>query len=210
MSDENNQVSDQGNNISSASTEKDQFVHKKAFEDVSKDMHKFKAKLKDKEAYIAELEAKQTAIEEAALVESQQYKALFEKRNDEFERLKQEVDDRDRKYLEAVKKNALKNELGGSIKEEYLMHADMSSIQFSEGSTIDRDSLTAVANSFRQKYPELVPVIHSSNITGPSSPSNTTAGQTTLKPLSQLTIQEKKTLLASPELMNQYKAKGLL
>ena len=209
MSEQNNQVSDQGDISGGAADSKEQFVHKKAFEDVTKDMHKYKSALKDKQAYIAELEAKQAAIEESALAEKQQYKTLFEKRDAEFQRLQNEVEERDRKYLEAVKKNALKAELGNRIKDEYLVHADISSIQFSEGSTIDRDSLIAVANQFRQNHPELVPTMQQVQHTGMAPISNSTVGSN-LKPLSQMNETEKRTLLKNPALMEEYRKKGLL
>lgn len=207
MSEENSQVSNQADNASSASEE--QYVSKNAYEGVTKDMHKYKSKLKEREAYIAELEAQTRAAEEAALAEKQQYKELFEKRDAEFERLKQEREDERRAYLEGVKRQALKQELG-NIKDEYLVHADLSSIQFSDdGRTISRESIQDVANSFREKYPELIPVKNVKQPTGTAAPTDVSVSGD-LKPLSQMNYEEKRALMNNQELMDLYRSRGLI
>lgn len=210
MSEENSQVSDQTEQTAGSQSEKEQYVAKKAFEDVSRDMHKYKSKLKEKDAYTNELEARLKSIEEEKLAEKQQWEELYKKRDSELTELKHEIDERDRTYLEQVKRNALKNELGGKIKDEFLVHADLNGIQFTDSGTVDQDSLLNVANDFRGKYPEVIPTEAATQVTGTASPSNTTVSNSELKPLSQMTHEEKKALLNSPEMQAEYKAKGLL
>lgn len=210
MSEENNQVRDQVEQSSGADSETAKVVPKSAYEDVSKDMHKYKSKLREKEAYAAELEVRLNQIEESSLAEKQQYKELFEKRNAEFESLKHEVAEERNKYLRSVKRNALKNELGGKIKDEYLVHANLDSITFNEAGSVDPESLLNVANKFRETYPELIPASSSQNATGYAPPSNSTFSGQELKPLSKMSMEERKALLNSPEQMALYRSKGLI
>ena len=92
------------NQSGSAGEEKIDFVSKSAYEDVSKDMHKFKSKLRETQAYTNELESRLKALEEEKMAEQAQWKELFEKRNSEFENLQNQVEERDRRYMEAVKR----------------------------------------------------------------------------------------------------------
>lgn len=205
-------VSDQSQNDSVDEVKeegKSEFVSKKAYEDVSKDMHRFKSKAKEIQAYASELETRLKSIEEEKMQDQQQWKELFEKRTGELESLKREVQQRESQYLTAVKRNALKNELGGKIKDDYLVHANIDGIQFNENGSIDLESLHAVANHFRENHGNLIPVESKSQATGISSPSNSTIGST-LKPLSQMSFAEKRELLNNPELQAQYKKHGLL
>lgn len=197
------------NQSGSAGEEKIDFVSKSAYEDVSKDMHKFKSKLRETQAYTNELESRLKALEEEKMAEQAQWKELFEKRNSEFENLQNQVEERDRRYMEAVKKNALKAELGGKIRDEYLIHADINSIALNDDGTINQDSLLSVANNFRQTHSSLIPVQQTANVTSIASPSGSTIGQG-LKPLNQMSLEEKKGLMNNPELMAEYRAKGLI
>lgn len=189
--------------------EESQYVPKKAYEGVTKDLHKFKSKAKEQAAYAAELEAKLKSIEEEKMQDQQQWKELFEKRTSELESLKNEVRQREEQYLTAVKRNALKNELGGKVKDEYLQHANLDQIQFTENGVIDQESLLSVANNFREHHSQLIPVESKSQATGMASPSDSTVGSS-LKPLNQMSIAEKKALLNNPALQEQYKKHGLL
>ena len=52
--------------------------------------------------------------------------------------------------------NALKSELGGSIKDTYLVHADLEGISFKDDGSVDSESLLEVANKFRQEHGQLI------------------------------------------------------
>ena len=67
------------NQSGSAGEEKIDFVSKSAYEDVSKDMHKFKSKLRETQAYTNELESRLKALEEEKMAEQAQWKELLRK-----------------------------------------------------------------------------------------------------------------------------------
>lgn len=209
-SEENKVVGDQEKSVESgAETEKEQYVKREAYEGVTKDLHKNKSKVKDLAAKVAQLTAEKNASAEERLAEEKRWEELYRKRDSEMKELQDAISEREHNYLEAVKKNALKQELGGKIKDDFLVHAELNSIQFNEDGTLDKDTLHEVANSFRESYPELIPVVNDSNPTGPSSPSNFTAEEK-VKGLNELTFDEKVKLMKDPALMEEYRKKGLI
>ena len=74
---------------------------------------------------------------------------------------------------------------------------------------VDSESLLNVANKFRESHPELIPQETTPAVTGIASPTNSSV-TTELKPLSQMSFDEKKALMNNPSLMEEYKSKGLL
>lgn len=168
---------------------KDEFVAKKAFEEVTKDMHKFKSKARDAEARAAEFEARLKAMQEEDMLKNEQYKDLAEKYKGEAEQERQQrLRDREL-YLETTKRAALKQELGGSVKDEYLVHADIGAIEVDENGNIVRDSLQSVANAFRQEHGLLLGNPKGSNPTSIGSNVNATAGAVT-KSIDDMSTEE--------------------
>jgi len=127
------------------------FVSKKAYEEVTTDMHKFKANLKAEKAKAAEYEAKLQALEEERMRENDQWKELAEKYKAEVSEVRQEAVQVRQDFNNNTKKQALKAELGLS-NDKYLVHANIESIEVNEYGVIDRDSLLSVANSFREEH----------------------------------------------------------
>jgi hypothetical protein len=174
--------------VSDQETE-EQFVAKKAYEEVAKDMHRFKSSFKEAKAKLAEYEAKLQAQEEAKLKEQQKWQELYEREKKEREKVFQERQKEKDLYARAVKLSALKAELGGKIRDEYLSHADISAIEFTENGTVNPDTVRDVANRFRQEHSQLIPSSSSTNITG-RAPASEIAPQPD-RPLSALTFEEK-------------------
>ena len=96
-------------------------------------------------------------------------------------------------YLRSVKLSALKNELGGKIKDVYLQHANIDGIEISDEGVINPETLREVANAFRQDHGQLIPNERSGGITS-AAPQNS-PGVKTEKPLSEMTLEEKKAAL---------------
>jgi hypothetical protein len=143
---------------SKGSTEtQEEFVARKAYEEVTNDMHKFKRQAKEAEAAKAEYEAKLRAMEEERLRENEQWKELAEKRAQELEAVQSEIKNKDERFNTAVKKAALKQELGTSVRDEYLSFADVNAIEIDENGSLNMDSLRAVANKFREEHGSLIP-----------------------------------------------------
>ena len=106
------------------STEEQKFVPATAYKEVSSDMHKFKNRYREAEAKATELEQRLKSIEEEKLKEQQRFEELYEREKAERERVEQEKNKEKELYLRSVKLSALKSELGGKVKDEYLSFAD--------------------------------------------------------------------------------------
>lgn len=172
--------------------ESDGVVAKKAYEDVSKDMHKYKSKTKELEAALNEYQVKLKTIEEEKLVEEKRYKELYEKRTEELEAQKRAAKERENQYLKSLKMVELKKELGVNIKDQYLVHANVDAIEFNEDGTLNRDSLVTVANAFRQEHGQLIPKSENVNITGHGASNGEV---TPPKSLEQMSMAEKIAML---------------
>jgi hypothetical protein len=169
---------------------KEEFVRRQAYEEVNKDMHKFKSRAKDAEAKAAEAEAKLKAIEEDRLKQDQKYQELYER-----EKKQREIEANARKkdrdlYLRGLKLAALKGELG-NVREEYLSHAAIDEIEVQETGALSSDSVRSVANKFRQEHPSLIPTNVSGNITGYASPTSFNPTSNKTKTLGEMSFAEK-------------------
>lgn len=152
--------------------EKEAFVSRKAYEEVTGDMHKFKTKTKELEAALNEYKAQLKAQEEQKLQEQERWKELYEKREAELEQIRRESQEQSSRYMTSVKKAALKNELGGDIRDEYLSFANLDSVVVTEDGSIDPESLRNAANEFRKQHGQLIPSKDNVNITGQAPSSN--------------------------------------
>lgn len=183
---------DQVNSVNTetpSKVESAEFVSKKAYEDVSKDMHKYKSKLKELEATVNEYQTKFKSVEEEKLAEQNRYKELYEKKTQELEAEKSRTVEQQNKYLRSLKVVELKRELGGTVKDEYLVHADVNGIEFNEDGTLNRETLVTVANKFRQQHGALIPKSENTNITGHAATSGGVV--TPEKTIDQMTFAEK-------------------
>lgn len=185
MSESNSIIEDE----QAASSEKEQFVSKKAYEDVSSDMHKYKSKVKEAEARSNEYEARLKAIEEEGLKKNQQWEELYNKANTELENERQSSIDKDKRLMNTVKRNALKQELGSGVKDEYLKFANIDAIEFDDNGHLVKDSLQAVANNFRQEHSQLIPTNPNANPTGMAPADGLSPKKE--KTLNEMSLQEK-------------------
>lgn len=167
-----------------SSESKEQFVSRKAYEEVTRDMHKNKQKAKELEAAFNELQAQLKAQEEAKMHEKEQWKELFEKREAELEQERQRARQIEQRHMKSVKVSALKSELGANIRDEYLQFAPLDSIVLGEDGSIDKDSLREVANSFRKEHGQLIPQSENVNITGQAANSNNVTAPVDLSKMS--------------------------
>lgn len=101
-------------------------------------------------------EAERGDAEKARLAEQQRFKELYEAEKKRAEELNGKLSSMTQAQIEARKREALKAELGGVRKDDYLKFADMSAIQVNEDGTVDTDAVKAAAAKFREAYPELV------------------------------------------------------
>jgi chromosome segregation ATPase len=181
------------NTETASKQESEAFVSKKAYEDVSKDMHKYKAQMKDLQAALNEYQTKVKSIEEEKLVEQQRWKELYEKRTSELEQKEKEAKDKEVRYLKSLKMVELKKEIGANIRDEYLVHANINAIEFNEDGSLNKESLVTVANDFRQKHGQLIPKSENFSITGHAASNGEV---TPPKSLNEMTMAEKFALLS--------------
>jgi len=165
-------------------TEETKFVPKDAYEKVTSDMHKYKSKMREYEASLAKLQADLKAREEAELRDKEQYKELFERKQLEAEEARKEAQRVREQYLVTAKKSALKQELGGKVRDEYLQFADLTSIAIRDDGSIDVESVRTVANDFRKQHGQLIPQADNAQITGQAPGSNSPAPAVDLNKMS--------------------------
>jgi len=189
---ENNDKVDSVNTETASKQESEAFVSKKAYEEVAKDMHKFKSKAKELDATVNEYQARLKAIEEEKLIEQQQWKQIAEKRAAELEEEKRKAKETHNRYLRSLKMVELKKELGGSVRDEYLSFANLDTIDFNEDGTLNKDSLVTVANKFRQEHGQLIPKSENVSITGHAASNGEV---TPPKSLEQMSMAEKIAML---------------
>ena len=164
MSEENKEGSAQTQqNVSEESV--NDVVSRKAYEEVTRDMHKNKQKAKELDMKLKELETQLKAQEEAKMQENEQYKELLERRTQELEEERRKAQEKDQTINRSVKLSALKNELGGKVKDQYLSFANLDNIELENG-IVDAESLRNVANEFRKEHGQLIPTSDSANVTG--------------------------------------------
>jgi hypothetical protein len=196
MSEEQTQSSDDAGVQSQAEStqqEKDEFVRRQAYEEVSKDMHKFKDRAKEAAAKASEYEAKLKAIEEDRLKQQEEWQTLYEKERQQKEEMEQKYGTEKENYLRSVKLAGLKAELGSNIKDAYLKHADLDKIEFTEDGALSPESVSAVANKFREEHSILIPAESGNQITN-QAPINGSVAQKE-KSLNEMSFQERSALL---------------
>lgn len=170
--------------------EEQKFVPATAYKEVSSDMHKFKSRAKEAEAKAQELELRLKAIEEENAIKKQEFEKLWKTEKAEKERIEQERKRDKELYLRSVKLSALKNELGGNVKDEYLTFANIDAIELREDGTLSSESVQSVANSFRQAHPGLIAQDSSVNITG-SPAASRVVNEKREKTLAEMSTEEK-------------------
>lgn len=141
----------------------------KAYEEVTRDMHKNKQKAKELEAQVNQLMTQLKAQEEQKMQENDQWKELASRREAELEEVRKLSEQKSSRFETAVKRTALKQELGGKIKDEYLSFANLSEISMNEDGIVDSESLRNVANEFRKQHGQLIPQAQEEEITGHAS-----------------------------------------
>jgi hypothetical protein len=101
-------------------------------------------------------EAEKAEAEKARLAEQARFKELYESEKKRAETLHGQIQSMTSAQIDARKREALKSELGGVRKDDYLNFADLKSIQVNEDGSVDVESVKAVATKYRESYPELV------------------------------------------------------
>ena len=137
-------------------SQKEQYVSKKAYQEVSSDMHKYKQELKEKEAKLNELLAIQEAKEKEALEEQGRWEELYKQSQEKLTTLQSERDQERNKFIDYHKRNSVLQKLGGFKRDEYNKFVNIENIELREDGSIDEDSIASEIDRIRQNYPELI------------------------------------------------------
>lgn len=132
------------------------FVSKKAYSDVTSDMHKYKGKLKDTEAALNQLVAEKEASAREQLAEQGKWEELYTKNQQELEALKVSRVEESNKFIDYHKRNTVLSLTEGFKKDEYNKFINTDSIQMDDNGAIDQESLQAEVDRIKQEYPELL------------------------------------------------------
>lgn len=136
--------------------DQDAFVPKKAYQEVSKDMLKYKTEMKNLAAQLSQLQAEKEAKEVAQLQEQEKWHDLYKKSEAKLAQLAQERDTERNKFVDFHKKNAVIEKLGGFKKPEYTKFINTNEIEMNEDGSIVEDSINAQVEKIRKTYPELI------------------------------------------------------
>lgn len=137
-------------------TPQEDFVSKKAYQEVSTDMHRYKQELRETQARLNEIQAEKEAREREALAEQGKWEELYKKNQQELEAAKQERASEQNKFVDYHKKNSVLNKVGGFKRDEYNKFIDVNNIEMNEDGSIDEASLELEVDRIRQSYPELL------------------------------------------------------
>ena len=125
------------------------FVPKRAYKEVSEDMHKYKTQLRETQAKLNELNAKMEAERNRQLEDENRYKELYEGLKGKYEKETSQ-------FKDIHKKNAVINKVGGLKRSEYAKFIDTSNIHMDENGMIDKESIDREVMRLQQEFPELI------------------------------------------------------
>ncbi len=121
---------------------------------------------RDLQAQLDTFKAAQEEAERARLAEQNQFKTIAENEKKRADTLAAQVTEMTTSRINATKRAAVKEALGGVHKDDYLKFADLSQVQMNDDGSIDPESVKAVASKFRESYPELVASKGKGNLPG--------------------------------------------
>jgi len=153
-----------------------EFVPAKAYKEQQNDMFRYKNKLKETEAMLNQLKAEKEASEREQLVQSEQWKELYQREQKEKSELLSTRAKEQEQFISFHKKNAVLKEIGGFKKDEYSNFINVNSIEVDENGNVTQESLVKEANRIKQAYPELLKGVTVNNLPNEAAKPGTPAG----------------------------------
>jgi len=149
-------MSEQDKDIKIENEAKEEFVSKKAYQDVSTDMHKYKTDLKETKALLNQIQAEQEAVKKEALAEQGRWEELYNSNQSELDQIKQERDSDKNKFVDYHKKNSVLQKIGGFKRDDYNKFIDVENVSMNDDGSLNEDSLMNEVDRIKQEYPELL------------------------------------------------------
>jgi chromosome segregation ATPase len=131
-------------------------VPKKAYKEVSADLHKFKSQARELNAQLQAIKADQEARDKAVLEEQQKWSELYKRSESKLSQLQAERQQEREQFVESHKRNSVIQQLGGFKKEAYSKFIDSSKIEIFEDGSINPESVELEVARLRKEYPELI------------------------------------------------------
>ena len=186
----NNEKPEENNKVNleeQSDNEEKAFVPKKAYQEVSSDMHRYKGKAKELEAKLNEYQAQLDQIEQAKLEEQGRWEEIARKKDEQLSQVLSEREAESKKFIEHHKKQSVIAKLGGFKKDEYASFINVSAIEVNDHGQPTLESLEAEVERIRANHPELLKANVASNLLPNQAPSTTSVN----KEYSQMTPAEK-------------------
>lgn len=136
--------------------EKDEFVPKKAFSEVTMDMHKYKEQLKQAQAALNQLKAEKDLQDIEEKKQKEQWEELYKSESSKREQLERERSEERNKFLNYHKKQAVISKIGGFKRDEYSSFINVDSVQVDDNGNVVSESLDAEINRIKQNFPDLL------------------------------------------------------
>lgn len=171
-----------------ASGENDKVAYE-TYKKVLKQYKQTKAQLEEYSSQVSELKARQESEEVERLEKQKEFQKLYEAEKSRAEKLAAEKQALESSVTLDKKRAALKAELGGVKKEDYLSLASIDAIKVGPDGSIDSESLKEVANTFREQYPD---VLVGSNSLLPNKAAGSAPAKLTHDQWVKLPLHEKK------------------
>lgn len=153
---EENKVNTGSEDAQGSAESKEDFVSKKAYEEIKADMFKFKTQMKEIEAERNQLKADKDAVEREKLEEQGKWKELYEKQKQKLQETEANLSSSKNQFVDFHKKQAVISKLGGLKKDDYAKFIDTNAVDVQENGKIDDSSVEAEVNRIKEQFPELI------------------------------------------------------
>lgn len=136
--------------------QKEEFVSKKVYSEVSKDMLRYKQEKRELEAKLAEISGMREAEQTQKLEAEKRWEDLYKNEKTKRETLEKSLVESNKKFIDTHKLNSVVTKVGGLKKDVYSKFVDVSKIDIDEMGNINIESVEAEAQRLLKDYPEII------------------------------------------------------
>ena len=133
--------------------EEEDFVPKKAYLEVTQDMHKYKKDFKTTQAELNELRMKLEEQQRQRDEEQENWKKLYEESKAKAEESASQLSAKEKRLTDMVKLNAVRSQIGELVKDDFLKFVPLDKVEVDENGLPDNNSVKEVAEWFKQEFP---------------------------------------------------------
>lgn len=135
----------------------DKFVSKRAYQEVSADMHTYKKEMKSLQAEVEKMRADESSRLEAEQVKNGEFQKLADSYKQKFEEADAARQAEKEQVVNFHKLHSVENAIGGFQRSEYAkMAVNLDAIKVDENGIIDEESLKLETSRIRQEHPSLL------------------------------------------------------